>query len=186
VITQAGTIAREEEKINALLDEGLEVLHIRKPSASKEVYVDLLDAIKPQYHCRIKIHAYFELADDYNLLGVHLNSRYPQYTGKRKVSLSKSCHAIEELNDLSVYDYVFLSPIFDSISKKDYLAGFDRRTLTSASEKGIINEKVIALGGIDERRLAQLRSYAFGGAAMLGYIWQTEEVVRNFKIVKAL
>ena len=63
------------------------------------------------------------------------------------------------------------SPIFDSISKKGYKHSFSNRDLEDAGNSGIINEKVIALGGIIPQFIPQLRAWNFGGAAFLGDIW---------------
>ena len=180
VITSSERVEQESKKINALFEAGMEILHIRKPNFSKKEYIDLLNEIKMEYHSQIKIHDFFELADNYNLLGVHLNIRYPNYTGKRMVNISKSCHCIEELGAINEYDYVFLSPIFDSISKKGYFSNFDDETLYTASLNGKINEKVIALGGVNQQTLPLVKKYAFGGAAVLGEIWKTEDIVTNF------
>ncbi|MDR1878132.1 MAG: thiamine phosphate synthase [Bacteroidales bacterium] len=186
VVTHPDFIVGEQDKINALFEAGLETLHLRKPDASQKEYTDLLNGIKQEYHCRIKIHSFFELTDNYNLLGVHLNSRNDSYSGKRKVNVSKSCHSIEELEDISAYDYVFLSPVFDSISKEGYFSSFSERILQTASEDGKINEKVIALGGIDRTTLPLLKQYAFGGAAVLGAVWAKEDVVSQFTKLRTI
>jgi len=170
VITSSERVEQEAEKINALFEAGMEILHIRKPDFSKKEYINLLDKIKQEYHHKIKIHEFFELTENYNLLGVHLNVRNPNYTGKKKLNVSKSVHSTEELENIDEYDYVFLSPIFDSISKKGYLSNFDDEILLSASESGKINQKVIALGGINQQTLPLLKKYAFGGVAVLGGI----------------
>ena len=184
IITYPDFIAEEATKINALFDAGLEILHIRKPKASKEEYVALLDNIQSYWHSKIKIHEYFELTDDYNLLGIHLNARNPMYKGDKQVQISKSCHSLEELSAIDAYDYVFLSPIFDSISKEGYASNFSDGVLKEASCQGIINDKVIALGGIDVITLPLVKQYAFGGVAVLGSIWTGEDVVSCFAQLK--
>jgi thiamine-phosphate pyrophosphorylase len=184
VITSSERVEQEAEKINALFEAGMEILHIRKPNFSKKEYINLLEEIKRKYHKQIKIHEFFELTENYNLLGVHLNVCNPNYAGKQKVNISKSVHSIEELELIDEYDYVFLSPIFNSISKKGYFSNFTDEILLSASESGKINQKVIALGGINQQTLPLLRKYVFGGAAVLGDIWTTEDVVGNFLNLK--
>jgi len=186
VITSSEQVEYESEKINDLFGAGMEILHIRKPDFSKKEYTGLLDGIKQKYLHRVKIHEFFELTEKYNLLGVHLNIRNPNYTGKKEINISKSVHSIEELETISIYDYVFLSPIFDSISKKGYFSNFTDETLLSASANGKINQKVIALGGINQQTLPLLKKYTFGGAAVLGNIWETEEVVKIFFRLKSL
>jgi len=186
VITPSGRTENEAKKINALFAAGLEILHLRKPDFSKKEYIQLLEEIEEKYHPKIKLHAFFELRENYNLLGVHLNKRNPNYTGNKNVTISKSCHSIEELDAITEYDYVFLSPIFDSISKKGYCSNFSDAVLTKASLDGKINQKVIALGGINEDTIPMVKKYGFGGAAALGSIWETEDVVTNFLHLKSL
>ena len=72
------------------------------------------------------------------------------------------------------YDYLFLSPIFDSISKVGYLSGFSERELLSASESGIIDKQVIALGGVTFERIHYLKMLNFGGVAMIGAIYNMD------------
>ena len=180
VITSPDFVVDEAEKIIALFKAGLEILHLRKPKASKQEYVDLLNSIDAKYHPMIKIHEYFELTDNYDLSGVHLNVRNPLYERKKQVKISKSCHSLDELYAIDEYDYVFLSPVFDSISKEGYASNFSDNVLKEASEQGIINNKVIALGGIDQATLPLIKKYAFGGAAVLGAIWKTEDVLGSY------
>ena len=173
VITSPKIVEQESKKINVLFESGLKILHIRKPNFNKKEYIDLLEGIKEEYHTRIKIHAFFELVNKYNLLGVHLNARNLHYMENKIVNISKSCHSIEELGKIDMYDYVFLSPIFDSISKKGYRSNFSDEILTAASLTGKINKKVIALGGINKDTLPMVKKYGFGGVAVLGCIWNT-------------
>ena len=186
VITPAEFVYREAEKINALFEAGMKILHIRKPHSTEKEYCKLLEDINKEHHNRIKIHEFFHLTDKYNLLGVHLNIRNPNYAGNKNVNISKSYHSIEELGKKDNYDYVFLSPIFDSISKQGYHSNFSDKVLTQASLEGKINEKVIALGGINPQRFSAVKKYAFGGMAVLGSIWENDNVVENFLNLKSL
>ena len=68
-------------------------------------------------------------------------------------------------------DYVLLSPIFDSISKDDYTSRFTPVQLRELAKRKIIDKKVMALGGVDLENIGDLKSYGFGGAVLLGAIW---------------
>ena len=68
-------------------------------------------------------------------------------------------------------DYLFLSPIFDSISKAGYKSNFTIDELRAAADAGIIDSRVFALGGVTPDRLSLLQSIGFGGAVMLGAVW---------------
>jgi len=171
VITSPLFPSNEAEHITALFGAGLEILHLRKPDATKEMYEQILQSIPEKYHKRIMLHDFFELTEKYDVRGVHLNRRNPAYNGTKNIKISKSCHSIPELETIDRYDYVFLSPIFNSISKAGYASSFSNEELLKASDSGLINEKVIALGGIDVETLPSLKPYKFGGIAVLGAIW---------------
>ena len=88
------------------------------------------------------------------------------------VILSASCHTLEEVQeDKKTCDYVFLSPIFDSISKEGYSSKFTPEAIREAVKADIIDKKVIALGGIDEENILRVKDFGFGGAAIMGGLW---------------
>ena len=54
-----------------------------------------------------------------------------------------------------------------------------------ADASGIINEKVIALGGIEEKNIPLIASLHFGGAAILGALWgKAPSVINETSIIK--
>lgn len=131
----------------------------------------LLDHISAAARSRIVIHDFFELAAPYGLLGIHLNARRNEIPDGYTGHVSRSCHSFDEVKRYRPEcDYVFLSPIFDSVSKQGYRSAFTPETLSGASEDGIIDSRVIALGGVTPDRIPYLRALGFGGAAMLGCV----------------
>ena len=159
--------------IDRLFGHGLDLLHLRKPSSTIEACRELLRQIPERWHSRIVLHDHFPLTGEFQLHGVHLNRRCPHapdgYTG----SISCSCHSLEEVaKKKPTSDYVFLSPIFNSISKAGYEAAFSTAALQHAAEEGIIDAKVYALGGVSKEHIAQLKELSFGGAAFLGDVWR--------------
>lgn len=172
VITMPDFFENEADCINALFRNGLQFLHLRKPKASATEYSALLRQINPCFYDRIVLHDHFELLEEFPLKGVHLNSRNPQPPAGWTGHLSRSCHSLEELCLYkSSCDYLFLSPIYDSISKEGYGATFTPEKLFAAHDAGIIDEKVVALGGMKVEYLSDVKAYGFGGAAFLGYVW---------------
>lgn len=171
-----------------LFEEGMQRLHLRKPEGKQEELCRLLDEIPVAFHPKIVLHDCFGLVAEYGLGGIHLNKRNSRIPAGFKGTISRSCHSIEELAQFRPLDYLFLSPIFQSISKEGYGNGFAMETLQQASDTGIINEKVIALGGIDLTTLPQLQPLHFGGAAVLGALWgshpsvdQTYFIITQYK-----
>ena len=173
VITMPDFIENEANYINQLFEAGLDLLHLRKPESCIDDCERLLQEINPKWYPRIVVHDHFSLCQKYHLHGIHLNRRNPQPPAAFHGSLSASCHSLAEVAERKTQcDYVFLSPIFNSISKTGYHAAFQESVLQQAAHSGIIDHQVVALGGVTARHLPYLKSHHFGGAAFLGDIWQ--------------
>lgn len=158
----------ESCRICNLIDAGFDYVHIRKPALQKNEMQQFIESIPARYYNRLKLHDHFDLADKYDLAGIHLNSRNRTAPTGFQKHVSKSCHAIEELRDIDRFEYVFLSPIFDSISKQGYKARFSKNELENSSN--LISEKVMALGGVADKHIPYLQKIGFGGCALLGYL----------------
>lgn len=187
VITTPSFFPDEASLIDLLFAEGMPRLHLRKPDCKRGELEALLDRISPAYYKRIVLHDWFDLAEERKLGGIHLNRRNPEVPPLYKGRISRSCHSLEEVIEYKpVCDYVFLSPIFQSISKEGYGNGFSLDGLREA--KGIIDEKVIALGGICPQTIMKLKDIPFGGVAVLGALWGndpsllvTDQLIKQFK-----
>ncbi len=172
VITLPNFFPGEAEAITTLFRYGLEILHLRKPEANLTEIVKLLDQIPEEYHSRIVIHEHFQLVNQYNLKGIHLNRRNPNPPQDYKGNISCSCHTLNEVQlRKPTCNYVFLSPIYDSISKTGYSSAFTICEIQKAQQQGIIDSHVMALGGINASRLNEVKQLGFGGAALLGDVW---------------
>jgi thiamine-phosphate pyrophosphorylase len=172
---------KEIEIIASLFDEGLKTLHLRKPSFTEEKLRSYLQKIPKKFHKRIVIHSHYNLTDEFNLKGVHL----PEKERKLKTRnvypkiISTSFHTTTEiLKSRKKYDYVFLSPIFDSISKKGYKSNFTSEELNLLLKK---RKNVIALGGINPKNIKTTTQIGFTGAAVLGYLWKSKDSVTAYK-----
>ena len=187
VITRPDCFVHEAEDITQLFEVGLEILHLRKPQSDRESVEALLRAIPAVYHSRIVLHDHFDLAAHYHLRGVHLNRRNPEPPKGHVGTVSRSCHTLEEVQRYKdACDYLFLSPLYDSISKEGYGAAFSPEILEQAHQEGIVDEKVYALGGITCAHLPEIQHWGFGGAALLGDIWQREPQERGEFLKKML
>lgn len=166
-ITPPEDFAGEAGRISDLLESGeADYVHIRKPFWDINKTRELIRAIPDHLHPKLRIHDHFSLTDEFSLGGVHLNSRNP-LPPLKEVSVTRSCHGIEQLTGSEHYFYETLSPIFDSISKKGYRSRFNLREI-SPSLRG---KRVVALGGVTPDRFPELKNAGFIGAAMLGYFF---------------
>ena len=104
--------------IEAALNGGYDLVHLRKPGASEEEMISILEELPAECRARIVIHSHFNLALRYGLYGIHLNSRCSIVPDGFSGSISRSCHTLEEVEQYKdSCNYLFLSPIFNSISK---------------------------------------------------------------------
>ena len=172
VITAEILFEEEGFILNKLFEKGMFRLHLRKPLATEEELGNLLLQIKPEYYERIVLHDYFSLLQSFPLSGVHLNRRNPVPPAVKQLSVSCSCHSFEDvLHSTGKHNYLFLSPIFNSISKSGYKHAFTAEELITAKSEGLIHSKLIALGGINEKTIPLAANYGFGGVAVLGALW---------------
>ena len=173
----------EAAVIRRLLESGFDFIHLRKPctdvacrneckDVACRVHIkirNLLNELSSEERNKIIIHDYHELYEEFSLKGIHINKNVTCLPKDYQGFKTRSCHSLEEVklykND---FDYVFLSPIFDSISKQGYKSAFTEEVLRTASREGIIDEKVVALGGVTFEKIPYLEELHFGGAAMMG------------------
>lgn len=173
VITSPGFIQGEADFIDRLFGHGLDRLHLRKPGADIGECRRLLDGISREWLPQIVVHDNFGLCREYGLGGVHLNGRNPMAPPNHEGSVSRSCHSLEEISRYKgECDYLTLSPIFNSISKQGYMAAFGPGQLAAARDSGLIDRRVIALGGVTLENIPRVKELGFGGVAILGDVWQ--------------
>ena len=185
VISSPDHFPGELQLINQLFGAGMESFHLRKPQWETSEFDGLLTRLAPEFYSRIVIHDHFQLAEKYQLGGIH-------FTGKTKPEMKEwlsfqgsksiSCHSMEEVESLDdQINYSFLSPVFPSISKVGYKSKFDFQQLSSFLKKKR-QTQIIALGGITAEKIAECFHLGFDGAAVLGAIWQKDfsaERIRN-------
>lgn len=196
VITIPTFFVEENQIITALFEEGLDILHLRKPDTTPTYSERLLTLIPDEFHKRIVTHDHFYLKEEFNLLGIHLNSRNPREPDGYKGQISCSCHSLEEIKtEKELCDYVFMSPVFDSISKEEYHSAYTPEEIRQAVNEKIIDKKVMALGGICSENILQIKDFGFGGAVILGDLWKRfdacnnrdyKEIIAHFRKLKKL
>ena len=187
VITPPTPLQAPPETANALFEAGLQRLHLRFPDTDRKHTAQWIEQIAQPYRQRIVIHDHHDLAGTMALGGIHLNSRNPQpphwYDPATGITLSRSCHTIDELKQYArQYDYLFLSPIFDSISKQGYTSAFTAAQLRPIRQ--FLSRNIYALGGITAERLPLIQQLGFKGAAILGDLWQqpdTQAILQRFR-----
>lgn len=178
----------EAALINALFDEGLEVFHLRKPSVAAPGIQQLLEKISQNHYGKIALHQHHQLAESFGIKRLHYTEEHRKKTDAKEWSLLKeqgfhlstSIHQIEEASTISdQFDYVFFGPVYNSISKKGYMATVTENFVVPGKKI-----KLIAIGGINEDNVSMPLQAGFDGVAVLGAIWQSADPVKSFKQIK--
>ncbi|GAA4044554.1 thiamine phosphate synthase [Hymenobacter glaciei] len=187
IISAPAALPDEPRLLADVLGAGTETLHLRKPDWPTAQVETLVQAIPEQLHERLVLHGHPELVRRYRLGGLHLTGVQRAAAGRRPLllpnqTLSTSFHSLAEISGhRRRYEYVFLSPIFDSISKQGYASRFELPALRAffaqrAAQAGY-QPPVLALGGMAAQNLPMVRHIGFAGAAVLGSIWQSPDPV---------
>ncbi|KAF2334256.1 thiamine phosphate synthase [Flavobacterium daemonense] len=189
VITNPFFIENEIQIIHSLFEEGLSLLHIRKPDFSKSEMTDFIQQIKTEFRDQIVLHHYHFLAENFGINRFHFsenerknNSAFPaRFSKSCRYNYSTSTHSVEDFNSLkNDFDYAFLSPVFKSISKENYMPKTD--LFEEIKSRTNYKTKMIALGGIDVQNIQKTLENGFDNVALLGSIWNNENPVKQFKL----
>jgi thiamine-phosphate pyrophosphorylase len=176
----------------SFFEAGLEILHLRSKALSQPQFQDVLKSIPPCWHSRLVVHDYYSLAEDYGLGGIHLTEKSKQadisasfFQRYAHLSVSASFHSLSDLESAyQPYRYVFLSPIFNSISKPGYLSQFPLQNLPSFlqgfKQRHSFSPPVLALGGVNLQHIAAIKEAGFDGAAVSGAIWTAPDPLASY------
>lgn len=193
VLTADKTTPGEPDALNALFRAGLQRLHIRKPALTYEETKTFINLIDKTYHSKLVIHRHHSLYHEMNLGGIHLSSfdladprLQDKLTTFPPTAISASLHSWKELESLPfTCTYVFISPVFNSISKPGYNAAIDLDELRTLKQTVSTLPAVYGLGGVSKNNIATLKEKGFDGAALLGSIWQSADPVTAFLDINA-
>ena len=168
----------EEDKILAtLFEEGLDILHLRKPNSEPVLCERLLSLLPEQFRCKIVVHDHFYLCEEFGLMGIHLSKRHPEAPASYTGPVTRTCYDLQGVVEQKpLCQYVLLRNIFDSISEEDNKASFTPDELRGAARQGIIDRKVIAEGGVGLENIEQVREWGFGGVAIRGDLWNRFDI----------
>lgn len=189
VISCPYDIDAEADIINSMFEQGLNIFHLRKPGCDENHLAEYIEEIQPGFHSRIKIHSCPGLLERYSLGGIHVPAAMTvkrdiiDLKTNKKITISSSFHSLDEIKGKNEQiDYAFLSPVFDSISKKNYKRKFDYNELQKVLR--IATLKIIALGGCRIENFYQVKQLGFSGAAVLGAVWNSVDPFSSYMEIK--
>ena len=185
IVTHPGHLNGEIEICKELFDCGLERLHVRKYQWGEEEIITWLKHFSKDELSRMVIHHQQGIFEKINLGGLHLRFlKEFSFVKRSDQTFSCSVHTWEEAGmALDFCDYVFISPVFDSISKIAY----KQNTELLKVPEHLSGKKIFALGGIDHTNIHKVYEMGYYGAVVLGYIWNNmDEAVENFNTLRKL
>jgi len=164
----------EHQILTLLFEEGLEVLHLKKPN-SEPVYSErLLTLIPEKFHKNIVVHQHFYLKEEYGLKGIHLSKDEINIPKVFNGSLSCTCRTLDDVSRRKgACSYVVLSDI----------ERFPVDSLEKAATEELIDRKVLAAGQITVDAINKLKNYGFGGVVVSEDIWNRFDLhsVQDYK-----
>ncbi len=184
VISNPVSIPNEINLIHSLFEEGLMLFHIRKPDFSEDEMKAFLSEIGLEFRSRLVLHSQHQLAGEFGINRLHFSENErdnPARCLKPCRYKSTSVHNIKDFNALeNEFEYAFLSPIYPSISKPDYVSKVNH--LEEIEKRTNFSTKLIALGGITSENIQKTMKFSFDDVALLGNIWNSSNPIENFKL----
>jgi len=154
-----------------LLDSGLDFYHFRKQDVQQSDLIAFLNQIPQAYRSKIVLHHPISLPG-------FLRHHNAKQRGLNSANIhSCSVHSKTELTTyINQYQFVFWSPVFDSISKDGYLKNENIQLSDLASEQ---KSKLIALGGIEPNKFKLASNMGFSHIALKGWFWNRKETYKE-------
>jgi len=200
VISAPFPVPDEVNIVNRLFETGLQYYHIRSPFVDSDTQRNFIQQVCEEYRCRIVIHQHYEMAETQPIGGIHFKENNVKllmqgdpaylYWVNHKLAhpdfhLSASFHDLDViLRAKEPYDYVFISPVFESISKEGYTASFNLSSLQRTAY--LTKQKIIVMGGVEPDKMPIVHQLGVDGVAVLGYIWKSPDPVAAFLALNEL
>ena len=168
-----------------LFDAGLGRLHVQSVRDwNVRQYEAFLQQVPEVFWNRIVLEEQPDLVLSRKLAGFQMlpGDRIPPRWPKT-AALSLKCHSYDEMRStLKGCHYLFLSPIFPSVSKRDYVPQRTHREFQVIVERWRAEGgcPVYGLGGITPQNAAHVRALGFDGMAFIGSVWESAQPVQAF------
>ena len=164
---------------NILAEDKSFNFHVKKPGLTRDELKAWLQCFEVEDQARMVLHQQHDLAKEFNLKGLHLNELHRK-NGVVGDYVSTSYH---DLQLARTFDeklaYFFCSPVFESISKKNYSPSV---RWNIHHETADFKSKAFALGGINEESLPKAIELGFKNFAVLGAIWNQPNPTKAFQL----
>jgi thiamine-phosphate pyrophosphorylase len=161
---------REVLAVKNMFKIGLQTYHLLKQRLSEENTIRFLNCFSKEERRGIIFHGPATLASEFDV------KYWPAGQG--------IIHNFRELINAPCLPYLFLSPVFKSISKSGYGPGWKIEEIKEAI--GGANSPLYALGGIRTTNISIVRDLGFRGIGVLGAVWNSLDPVGAFREILAV
>jgi thiamine-phosphate pyrophosphorylase len=177
VMTKSTFFVEEDKILTTLFEEGMTSLHLFKRGTEPIYSERLLTLLSDEYYNRITVHDHFYLKEEFKLKGIHIDNCQTEPPIGYRGNISRTCHAISELKDAKKRsNYVFLKTVFDSQSNPSDKSTLSMDQLQQASDQGLIDKRVYALGGMNLDNIRTAKDLGFGGVVICGDLWNRFDI----------
>lgn len=183
LVTSEESNSAEKEQLIHFFENGLPLLHVRKTAMTEDQLKAWLSQFEEKQLQKMVLHQHHHLAEKFPVKGIHLKESFrkelrdtAQYAKRFRSNgliISSSFHDLEAVKKEGYgFDYLFLSPVFSSVSKK----GYEGQAFNVES----LPHKIVALGGIESDKIPKTKDLGYAGVAVLGAVWLAENKKQAF------
>jgi thiamine-phosphate pyrophosphorylase len=182
-----------ENQIEDALKSGVTFLQLREKNISDDEYIEIASRIKKltdKYNVPFVINDNINVAVAVNADGVHLGQNDTNIMTARKIlgknkiigaSARTPQQAIQAYNDGA--DYLGTGAVFGTSTKKD------ARNITIEQLSSVchsVNIPVVAIGGVNDKNMLQLKNSGIAGVAVVSAIFAQKDILSAVKNLKAI
>jgi thiamine-phosphate pyrophosphorylase len=180
------------ELVAHAIKAGCRWISVREKDLSEEDQIALVRALLPmawRVAARVSLHGDPALAKAANADGVHLSARSDQIAARKLLGPDKligaSIHTVTEAEaiDPGVVDYAIAGPAFETASKPGYGPEIGCKGLAEIAAAARV--PVLAIGGINAMRVAEVLAAGPAGIAVMGGVMRAVDPRQEMKALLA-
>jgi thiamine-phosphate pyrophosphorylase len=171
---------------------GCRWVSVREKDLPEEDQLALVRALLPiarRHGARVSLHGEAALAKAANADGAHLSARNNPIAARELLGPDKligvSIHTVTEADaiDPGVVDYAIAGPAFETVSKPGYGPEIGRKGLAEIAAAARV--PVLAIGGINPTRAAEVLAAGSAGIAVMGGVMRAADPRREMQALLA-
>jgi thiamine-phosphate pyrophosphorylase len=179
--------------VRAALAAGCRWVSMREKDLSEEDQIALASTLLPiarRHGARLTVHGDAALAQACGSDGVHLPAGGDPAAARKMLGREKligvSLHTVTEAEaiDAGIVDYAIAGPAFETASKPGYGPEIGRKGLAEIARAAPV--PVLAIGGLNAARAAEVLAAGPAGIAVMGSIMRAVEPGREVKALLAI